>query len=285
MVLYLPPGACPDPVRDWYEVGLTPTFFVGGRFIDQMRGTRSTSAASAPDPLPTGSSRSLHTLTPEIETELAEIASAAGCELIHVEWKGGVLRLILDRPFRPAAPQNLVLATTATTAAGTASGTTAAAATAPANPRTAAAAADAAAPAPPELPEPLETLDSREPRESSGGVSLGDCELVAKQASAVLDLIEFGNGRYVLEVSSPGLDRELYRPSDYQRFVGRLARVTYDAPGPGGRPAKRTVVARLAAATPAAQGALEVTLADDRTGERFTLGLDSIRRARLEIEL
>lgn len=251
MALYLPPGACPDPVRDWYEVGLTPTFFVGGRFINQMRSTRSTSAAATPDPLP---SRPLHTLTPEIETELAEIASAAGCELIHVEWKGGVLRLILDRPFRPLAPTAPQRLTAAQSAGST--------------------------------PHPLDTAPAEPaPPESPPGVSLGDCELVARQASAVLDLIEFGNGRYVLEVSSPGLDRELYRPSDYERFVGRLARVTFDATGPAGHPAKRTVVARLAAAAPGAGGTLEVTLADDRTGERFTLGFDSIRRARLEIEL
>jgi ribosome maturation factor RimP len=229
-------------------VGLTPTFFVGGRFIKKMRSARSTS----PEPETPRAALTPLALTPEIESELAEIASATGCELVHVEWKGGVLRLILDRPEAPATAPSAPRLVAAESGAGVA----------------------ADAPAPPAPP-------------AAAGVSLGDCEQVAKQASALLDLLEFGNGRYVLEVSSPGLDRELYRPSDYQRFVGRLARVTFEAPGgPGGRPAKRTVVARLAGAAPAAGGGnLEVTLADDSTGERFTLGLDSIRRARLEIEI
>ena len=55
-------------------------------------------------------------------------------------------------------------------------------------------------------------------------------------------MLDFGTGRYVLEVSSPGLDRQLYKPRDYERFAGRLARVTYEDPETG---KKRTDVARL----------------------------------------
>src|SRR3954452_10040405 len=73
------------------------------------------------------------------------------------------------------------------------------------------------------------------------GVSLGDCELIARQVSGLLDVVDFGKSRYVLEVSSPGLDRELYGPRDYARFAGRLARVTFE--DEAGR--KRTVVGRL----------------------------------------
>jgi len=42
-----------------------------------------------------------------------------------------------------------------------------------------------------------------------GGVRLEDCETVSKLASAFLDVRNFGPGRYTLEVSSPGLDRQL----------------------------------------------------------------------------
>jgi ribosome maturation factor RimP len=52
------------------------------------------------------------------------------------------------------------------------------------------------------------------------GVTLGDCELVSGQVSAVLDVEDPLPGSYVLEVSSPGLDRRLRTTSDFERFAG-----------------------------------------------------------------
>src|SRR5579872_530142 len=57
------------------------------------------------------------------------------------------------------------------------------------------------------------------------GVSHADCQLVSEQLSAMLDVEDPFPGRYVLEVSSPGLDRKLTRPSDFVYFAGRRARV------------------------------------------------------------
>ena len=63
------------------------------------------------------------------------------------------------------------------------------------------------------------------------GVSHGDCELVSQQLSVILDVEELvPGGSYILEVSSPGLDRKLTRPADYERFVGRLARISLNEP-------------------------------------------------------
>jgi len=76
------------------------------------------------------------------------------------------------------------------------------------------------------------------------GVTLSDCEYVSKLVSAYLDVVDFGKSRYVLEVSSPGLDRQLYRPDHFERFVGHKARVTLEDPVTGRR---RTVVGRLEA--------------------------------------
>jgi ribosome maturation factor RimP len=152
----------------------------------------------------------LPALDSELLAELEQIAAATGCQLEHGEWKGGVLRLVLDRP--------------------------------------------------------------------EGGVSLGDCERVSKQVSALLDVVDFGNNRYTLEVTSPGLDRQLYRPRDYARFAGRLARVTYWVHETG---AKRTVVGRLEAFHPERD---EVVLAP-AGGERLLLHLHDIETARLEVEL
>ena len=61
--------------------------------------------------------------------------------------------------------------------------------------------------------------------DKEGGVTLDDCQLVSQQVSTFLDVEDPIPGEYELQVSSPGLDRKFYRPSDYQKFVGRLVRV------------------------------------------------------------
>ena len=58
-----------------------------------------------------------------------------------------------------------------------------------------------------------------------GGITHADCELVSKQVSAILDVEDLIHGRYLLEVSSPGLDRKLYKLADCERFRGQKAKV------------------------------------------------------------
>jgi ribosome maturation factor RimP len=152
-------------------------------------------------------------IDPQLESELQAIAESAGCELLHAEFQGGVLRLVLDR--------------------------------------------------------------------DDGGVTLRDCEQVSRQASALLDVAGFGGERrYTLEVSSPGLDRQLYRPRDYQRFLGRRARVTFTSPETG---RKRTVIGRLERFDDAGGGM--VTVIEDDTAASFDLPLERVQTARLEIEI
>jgi len=63
------------------------------------------------------------------------------------------------------------------------------------------------------------------------GVTHKDCENVSVQLSDILDVEELVPGpHYVLEVSSPGLDRKLLKPADYQRFAGRLAKIWLNEP-------------------------------------------------------
>src|SRR5947209_15388725 len=58
------------------------------------------------------------------------------------------------------------------------------------------------------------------------GVTHGDCELVSQQVGTILDVEDVvPGGRYTLEVSSPGLERKLLKPQDYQRFQGKKARI------------------------------------------------------------
>ena len=57
------------------------------------------------------------------------------------------------------------------------------------------------------------------------GVNLDQCSSVSKQASALLDVEDPIRHSYILEVSSPGLDRKLYSPADYLRFAGRRIKI------------------------------------------------------------
>ena len=52
------------------------------------------------------------------------------------------------------------------------------------------------------------------------GIGVDDCERVSRQASAVLDVEEAINGEYILEVSSPGMDRPLYELNQYEQYIG-----------------------------------------------------------------
>lgn len=114
------------------------------------------------------------------------------------------------------------------------------------------------------------------------GVDLANCETISRQTSALLDVVDFGDGRYLLEVSSPGLDRQLYRPRDWERFTGSKVRVTFRSPETG---QKRTVVGRLAEFEPHPAHRSGTAVVETETGERLVLDLDDVQVARLEIEL
>src|SRR5580693_9119568 len=59
------------------------------------------------------------------------------------------------------------------------------------------------------------------------GVTHGDCELVSQQVGTILDVEDvIPGGRYTLEVTSPGVERKLLKPQDYQRFQGKKAKIT-----------------------------------------------------------
>lgn len=52
------------------------------------------------------------------------------------------------------------------------------------------------------------------------GIGIEDCEKVSRQSSAILDVEDAINGDYILEVSSPGMDRPLYELAQYEKYVG-----------------------------------------------------------------
>lgn len=66
-------------------------------------------------------------------------------------------------------------------------------------------------------------------------VTVDDCEAVSRQVSATLDVNDPVEGRYTLEVSSPGLDRPLYTPEQFARFIGGAAKIEVNLPLNGRR--------------------------------------------------
>lgn len=68
------------------------------------------------------------------------------------------------------------------------------------------------------------------------GVTHDDCALVSRDVSTILDVEDAVSGAsYTLEVSSPGLDRKLSRPEDFERFTGSLVKLMTRNPVNGSR--------------------------------------------------
>ena len=62
-------------------------------------------------------------------------------------------------------------------------------------------------------------------RSDGSGMGVEDCAAVSRHVSALLEVEDPIEGSYTLEVSSPGIDRPLTRPTDYARFAGHVAKV------------------------------------------------------------
>lgn len=66
-----------------------------------------------------------------------------------------------------------------------------------------------------------------------GTFSIDDCEKVSRAISPMLDVEDVIASRYHLEVSSPGIDRPLVRPADFERWVGHEAKIEMAVPVAG----------------------------------------------------
>ncbi len=67
----------------------------------------------------------------------------------------------------------------------------------------------------------------------AGGVCVDDCARVSRLVSDVLDVEEIFTGSYTLEVSSPGMDRILFKPSQFEASVGEMIEVRLNFPFEG----------------------------------------------------
>ena len=71
--------------------------------------------------------------------------------------------------------------------------------------------------------------------DSEDGITVDDCQSVSHQVSGLLDVEDPIRGQYSLEVSSPGLDRPLFRAADFERFAGHEVRLRLVTPLEGRR--------------------------------------------------
>ena len=79
------------------------------------------------------------------------------------------------------------------------------------------------------------TLQVMAERRDGVGMKVEDCELISNSVSAILDVADPVPGSYVLEVTSPGIDRPLLKREDYERFAGFEAKVEVAKPVAGRR--------------------------------------------------
>ncbi|QPC43437.1 ribosome maturation factor RimP [Kaustia mangrovi] len=107
-----------------------------------------------------------------------------------------------------------------------------------------------------------------------GTMTIDDCETVSRAVSPLLDVEDPMPGEYMLEVSSPGIDRPLVRLEDFDRWSGHQARVELVA-GLEGRRRFRGVLL----GTETDEGS--VTLRLDEDGETVSLAFADIAEARL----
>jgi ribosome maturation factor RimP len=106
--------------------------------------------------------------------------------------------------------------------------------------------------------------------DSEAGISAEDCQKVSYQVSGVLDVEDPIPGHYTLEISSPGLDRMLFRKQDFERFAGQLIKLRTAYPIEGQRKFKGRLLGL--------QGENVVFEQDDM---EISLPFDQIEQARL----
>jgi len=120
-------------------------------------------------------------------------------------------------------------------------------------------------------------LDVRVEREDGERVTVDNCAVASRAIEARLDAEDFGGKRYVLEVSSPGIERPLRNAKDWERFVGRTAVVTSNVPGdPAGRRTDEVELAGVEGDT-----GQEIVIVRNERGDERRVPIVAIEKARL----
>lgn len=108
-----------------------------------------------------------------------------------------------------------------------------------------------------------------------GGITLSDCERFSKRFSVLLDVEDWIPFSYVLEVSSPGLNRPLVKEADFRRFSGKKATVKTKNPVEGQKHFKGRILG-------VAEGKVGLEVA---TGRQVEIPIGDIAKANLVAEI
>jgi ribosome maturation factor RimP len=108
-----------------------------------------------------------------------------------------------------------------------------------------------------------------------GGVTHEDCSDVSHHLGTVLDVEDFIHSAYTLEVSSPGLERGLYKLADYERFTGSPAKLKTRS----AIKSQRNFRGRIAGVSG------DSVIFEDKTSGRATIPFAQIAKANLEIDV
>lgn len=107
------------------------------------------------------------------------------------------------------------------------------------------------------------------------GVTLDDCSKVSRLVEAVLDADDFIPSAYTLEVSSPGLERELYSLQDFEKYAGNLAKVKTTHPVSGQKNFRGRITE--------VKG--EEIVFEDKTSGTVRFPYNTVAKANLELDL
>jgi ribosome maturation factor RimP len=118
--------------------------------------------------------------------------------------------------------------------------------------------------------------------DKEGGVTLDDCAEVSREVDALLEVEDVIDAAYRLEVSSPGLDRPLKKPADFERFKGRLVKVkTFEKVDPDERGhSRKTFTGELLGLE---AGRVRIRQLDTKGGV-VEIPLEGIAKANLELD-
>jgi ribosome maturation factor RimP len=112
-----------------------------------------------------------------------------------------------------------------------------------------------------------------------GGVTLDDCASVSRELAEILEVEDFIQGHYNLEVSSPGINRPLKQAADYERFTGRLVKIrTFELLADDAGNKRKTFVGLLLGLE---GGVVRLKLTE---GQTAGIPLEKVAKANLEFE-
>lgn len=107
------------------------------------------------------------------------------------------------------------------------------------------------------------------------GVTIDDCSRLSREVEDILETEDFIPSRYVLEVSSPGIERELYSLADFVKFTGKLAKVKTNVEIDG----QKTFIGPIVSVD---EDKIEL---DDRTKGTVIFAYSDVAKANLRIDL